>query len=175
MIFSRLQDDRLHISLTRAETIALFGTADKIEGNSSQTKNALRLLIRRAMCDRLIQPDLLSVGVEIMRNLSGGYDIYLSKGKAQSPLSRKARAVLEFSQLRDLIRTSRILNPTTRDESNLYRIDKLYRLIINTGDSSLPLCEFADRVSFSPILIAVTEEYGRKIIGKNAIETLAKL
>lgn len=176
MIFSKLTDDRLRISLSRPETTELFGSAERVDRNAPRIKAALKLLLRKAMCDRLIRPDILSVSVEIMRNLSGGYDIYFSKGRCSSGQFCPTRSVLEFSAIEDAIKASRALYALkTADQSSFYKVGRAYRLIISSKKDNSPAKEFADSISHCPLFIAVTEEHGQEIIKNGAVETLSKL
>ncbi len=174
MIFFKLQD-ALRISLTKTEAFALFGNDENIDRNSPQTRAALRILLKKALCDRLIKADCSSVKAEIIRNFSGGFDIYFRKSKTQNALTENKIWILEFGSLENAIKASKQLILVNHSPSSLYRINGCYRMTVTSYRDALSVEEFADAVLTGTLCAAVTEEHGKMLISDNAIHTLAKL
>lgn len=174
MIFFKLQD-ALRISLTKSEAFALFGNDESIDRNSPQTRAVLKILLKKALCDRLIKADCSSVKAEIIRNFSGGFDVYFRKNKPQNALTENKVWVLEFGSLENAIKASKQLILVSDSLSSLYKINGVYRMTVTSYSNVLSIKEFADAVLTGKLYAAVTEEHGKMLISDNAIHTLAKL
>ena len=174
MIFFKLQD-ALRISLTKYETFALFGADESINKNSPQTRAALKILLKKALNDRLMKADCNSVKAEIVRNFSGGFDVYFRKGAPLNTPLKSQNWILEFRSLENAIKASRQLIEHKVGLSNLYRINGCYRITVTSCRDTVKVMDFADKVLTGTFYAAATEEHGKKLISDNAVETLAQL
>ncbi len=177
MTYLRLKNDRLRISLTKYETEQMFGSADGIDKSDPRARIAIKVLLKRAVNAGSFKPDCNNIWIEIVKNLSGGYDIYFIKGKAVIEASEQL--VLKFISCDNAIAAAKVLKAFGRyNQSSFYRIFGQYRIIISAenGIFDLPgVIEFADGILSSDTAVAQTKEFGKEIIKENAIGVLATL
>lgn len=177
MTYLRLKNDRLRISLTKYETEQIFGNADGIDKRDPRARIAIKMLLKRAVSSGSFKPDCNSVWIEIVKNLSGGYDIYFIKSRLVGEDSDLL--VLEFNTCENAITAAKLLKTSGRyDQSSFYKVFGGYRIIISAknGIYDLPgVIEFADGILSSDTAVAQTKEFGKEIIEKNAVEILATL
>ena len=180
MTFLRLRNDRLRISLSKNETEQIFGNAESINQNDPRVQTALRALLKKVLRDSNFKPVGYSLWVEVVKNLTGGYDIYFTKSQVNNEESCIPLLMLEFKTCQNAITASKSFVKLSSQyvESKFYRFLDRYHMIIHAdkGLYDLPgMIEFTDNILFSSIEIAKTKEYGKEIIKENAIETLALL
>lgn len=180
MTYLKLKNNRLRISLTKHETAQIFGNSDNLDKNDPKTSQALKMLFKKAVFENNLDADYGSVLIEIAKNLSGGYDIYFSKGNSYVFLPKNILGVLEFSNCENAIGLSKTILSLNYEieQSRLYKFADRYRIIVLTkgGIYRIPaLLEFADRVYSTRTEAAKTAEHGRLIIKENAIEILANI
>ena len=179
MTFLRLKNDRLRISLTKEETEKLFGRNDILDPNDPKAKTALKLLFKKAVRDNVLKPERYSgVWVEVVKNLSGGYDVYFTKsGLNISSGSLVNNCTLQFLNCADAIKASKILALSSAvRKSSFYRFYDKYRMLVELENGAFaPAEEFAEKVFTDTFIAEQTLEHGRELIKHNAIEILAKL
>lgn len=177
MTYLRLKNDRLRISLTKYETEQIFGNADGIDKSDPRARIAIKMLLKRAVSAGSFKPNCNSVWIEIVKNLSGGYDIYFIKGR---PVGEDSDLlVLEFNTCESAIAAAKLMKASGRYyQSSFYNLFGEYRIIVSVknGIYDLPgIIEFADSIFVSDTAVAQTKEFGKVIIKENAIEILAEL
>lgn len=187
MTVSSLGNDKLKISLDAREIKRLFGSYEKIDCNNPNTKFALNLLLKQAVPESDFKLNSQKINVEIIKNITGGCDIYFVKSnlifrKLASAENSKQTYVIEFSCLENAIKASKLIKLKPRCskiESRFFRIKSKYRLVISSENelSKTLFCanEFAERFFFTYIEKAKTEEYGKELISKDAVTLLSSL
>ena len=178
MTFVSLGEDRLKISLDAKEVLRLFGSYEKIDCTDKDTRFALNLLLKQALPESDFKLNCQRLNVEIVKNLFGGCDIFFFKPLKVRCLDLR-EYVFEFSDFEDSIMASKMLTARClpKSESRLFLFSGRYRL---TGSCwrdfpYSPVLEFAETVFTSKTETAKTEEYGKELIGENALRLLASL
>lgn len=180
MTYLKLKNNRLRISLTKDETEKIFGSAEGINKNDPKTNLALKMLFKKAVSDNSFYADCISIWIEVVKNLSGGYDIYFTKGKYISEGCEPTLTVLEFRDCEDAIKASKAIKNSKCEvaDSRLYKFYDRYRaMLLTKGETCcLPFAlEFADKIYTSRTEAAKTTEYGTLIIQEKAIEKLSSI
>ena len=174
MTYLKLKN-RLRISLTKLETERIFGNLGYIDKNDPHITYALKALLKKAVKEQGF-PATDSVWVEVLKNTSGGYDVFFSKSKPLASNNYTSIAVLEFERLEDAIRYTKAIDAMT--PSRLYKYFKAYRFVVcfkNEKNDVPKALEFADRVYTNFTETAKTLEHGTVLIKENAFEILSKL
>lgn len=187
MTVSTLGTDKLKVSLDAREIKRLFGSYERIDPNNPNTKFALNLLLKQAVPESDFKLNCQKINVEIVKNLSGGCDIYFVKSglllkRASLPDNAKIFYTIEFACCEHAIRAAKLLKQKAYDrkvESRLFRTTTKYRIIISSERDLLGelICinEFAEKIHSSYAEKAKTEEYGKEIIESDALNILSCL
>lgn len=187
MTVSSLGNDKLKISLDAREIKRLFGSYEKIDCNNPNTKFALNLLLKQAVPESDFKLNSQKVNVEIIKNITGGCDIYFLKNnlffkKRVITDGSKQTYIMEFSCLEDAIKASKLIETgpiPSKIKSCFFRFKTNYRLIISSENelSKALYCanEFAEKFFYTNTEKAKTEEYGKELISENAISLLSSL
>lgn len=180
MTYLKLKNNRIRISLTKHETIKLFGSAEVLDKNDPKTSLTLKMLFKKAASDNNFEVSSDNVWIEVARNLSGGYDIYFTKNLYPCILPKAAALTLEFEHIDAAIMASKsaITSKSRVDFSRFYRFFDRYRIVTlsKNGICDIPsVFEFADSMLTSRLDVAKTMEYGKLLIKDNAFEILSKL
>ena len=117
-----------------------------------------------------------------MGNISGGCDLYFIKENKRFSVKSKVLkpVVFEFKSCQDAVLAARkfVLSESADTLSHFFKTEKGFRIIAPKGltEKQINLFEsFAQKVYFLDLAVALTEEYGEKLILNNAILTLSKL
>ena len=180
MTYLKLKNNRIRISLTKHETIKLFGSAEGLDKNDPKTSLTLKMLFKKAASDNNFEVSSDNVWIEVARNLSGGYDIYFTKNLYPCILPKASALTLEFEHIDAAIMASKsaITSKSRVDFSRFYRFFDRYRIVTlsKNGICDIPsVFEFADSMLTSRLDVAKTMEYGKLLIKDNAFEILSKL
>ena len=180
MTYLKLKNNRLRISLTKNETVQIFGSLDKPDKDDPRTSLALKMLFKKAAQDNNLDTNSDNVWIEVARNLTGGYDIYFTKYAYPSVFPKSCALTFEFSSCDAAIKSAKAVVSAKHkvDISRLYRFFDRYRIVTlsKNGIRDIPaLFEFADDMLTSRADVAKTIEHGELLIKDGAIEILSML
>lgn len=170
--------NKLKITLSLTESRRLFGGSEQLDKNSLATRLALKLLLKKAVCDMGFKLDGKSILAEISKNRYGGYDVYFSKNTYPAKQLNKAseQTVFEFSSCENVIKACRAIKRCRENiSSSFYRMENGYRLILDDAVNLHTINEFADKTYSSQEEIYFTRKCGRLLIEQNAVLILQKL
>ena len=187
MTVDTINENKLRICLDAKETRQLFGSYEKIDYNDPDTRFALNLILKQALPDADFTLNCQRLYVEVSPALSGGCNIYFTKTNIKGKRYRSTnnaifQYIFEFDSCQDAINASKELvklNFSNDIDSKFYKLDSKYRMIIlsrqNALDISFVMKEFSRLLSNQDNEKQKTIEYGKEIIGDNAVLTLSNL
>jgi negative regulator of genetic competence, sporulation and motility len=172
-------DDKLKISLSRQDMEELGLVYKNMDYSDRATRQALKLLLRRAGEETGFSPLGAKLFIEVYKNEGGGCDIYFTRlpsGKKLAP------ALFEFKSADDLIECAKRASALYGHrifKSSLYRLNGRYRLLVHCLDysdnlSAYFLSEYGAKLCEDSICAAHTAEHGEELIADSALETLAR-
>ena len=179
MTYLKLKNNRIRISLTKYETLKLFGSTEGLDKNDPKTSLTLKMLFKKAASDNDLNITSDNVWIEVARNLSGGYDIYFTKNLYPCVLPKVSSLTLEFGDIDTAIMASKLAlaSKSRVDFSRFYRYFDRYRIVAlsKNGMCDIPtVFEFANSILTTRLDVAKTMEYGKLLIKDNAFEVLSK-
>ena len=169
--------NKIKIALTDREVLSFFGAYEKITSMTGSTRLTVGLLLKESLAkyENELDGELL---VEIRAKENFGCIITVSSADSSRRESVKVQKMFEFSNSESMIIGVTRLYKSRRfnGESNLYKMQRSYRLIISARADSdfIFMNEFCLRQSDSPIEVAYTEEYGTPIVKKDAVAKIGK-
>lgn len=178
MTYLKLKNNRIRISLTKYETLKLFGSTESIDKNDPKTSLTLKMLFKKAASDNDLDITSDNVWIEVARNLSGGYDIYFTKNLYPCILPKVSALTLEFDEIDTAIRAAKaaLTSKSRVDFSRFYRYFDRYRIVTLSKNGLLDIptvFEFAAEILTTRLEVAKTMEYGKLLIKDNAFEILS--
>ncbi len=187
MTVDTINENKLRICLDAREMRQLFGSFEKIDYNDPDTRLALNLILREALPEAEFTLNCQRLYVEVSPALSGGCNIYFTKTNSKGKRYKLSNSafylyIFEFMSCQDAINASKELINSKKSESfesKFYKLGSKYRMIIISEqiitDIVALIKEFSELLSNEDYERQKTIEYGKEIIGEDAIKTLANL
>lgn len=180
MMVSSLGPNKIMISLTDEEVVMFFGGYDEINCESPKTRLALNVLLHEAIADKSFLRSCSKLLIDI-KPANGGCEIILTRTEHGGTRHSAPQIYLfEFPDSESMTRAIIFLYRTRRTRklnSYLYKMPDGFRLLVRAANFSKEarrLNEYCTRQSKSPYEVAYSEEHGRLIAAKNAVEILGR-
>lgn len=179
MNINTINKNKIKISLTDEEVSSIFGGYDKLDYKDPDSKFKLDMLLNNIIRDKDFSLDSERLLIEVIQELSGCSivltKIYEKNAKRYKKLVLKGR-IAHFDTVEDMIEGIIALYNSNLNikKSDLYLLDKKYRLIIYTATPSEHLGEYCKNITNKQIYLNYTEEYGTPLCIGDAVNILGK-
>ena len=181
MTVTRLNSNKLKITLDKEESSFLFNHTSLPRFSDPHTLKSLRYILKKATHKTDFLDNSCRLYVEIYPLSPSGVIIYFTKPD-EVPSPSKEQGLLTYiisaDSLDSILKLCYILSGQPRAaDSSLLKYNGSYHLILQTEPlKKIPqIKEFADNICTSKLTAAKISEYGKTIISDNAIDSLAKL
>ena len=184
MKVDKLDNNRLKISLSKEETIFLFGGYEKINYDNPDSKLALNMIIKNALPVYSFELNCKRLLIEVKQE-GADCNIYLTRLYKKEPrrfkrIKSSNILVIEFPDSESLINGICRLsqnNDIKKSQTDLYIMDNKYKLIIKS-ETNLNECishirEFSLDVLKNKTAVSSVEEYGNIICKDSAVEKIS--
>ena len=176
MQVTKLEGNKIKITLTHTEVICCFGAYDNLLSMSKKTKTTMKILLSDIIEEYYGFLNSEKISADIKADLHNGCVIILSYCADQI---KKNEYIICFENSENLIDGTLILSRILRKKaytSSLFTLNKKYYLLLTLGIDKrriMPLRKFTYYITKDSIKSEYIREYGKIITGRNAVQKLS--
>ena len=176
MHVSKLEGNKIKITLSHTEVICCFGAYDNLLSMSKKTKTTIKILLSDIIEEYYGFLNNEKISADIKADLHNGCVIILSRCTGQI---KKNEYVVCFENSENLIDGTLILYRMLRKKayaSSLYTLNKKYYLLLSFDIDKrriMPLRKFTYYITKDSVKTEYIREYGKIITRRNAVKKLS--